>query len=151
MQNQKIKNIVSKFLALDIGKKRTGIASTDDNKIIATALITVETSKLEEFLKQYISQNKVDKILIGYPKDMNNLYSDAVKYIDPVINRLKKVFKEIEFSLVDERFTSKMAFQTMIDSGITKSKRRDKSTVDKISATIILQSYLEQLKYNNKK
>ncbi len=142
---------MSKFLALDIGKKRTGIASTDDNNIIATALVTVETSKLEDFLKHYLSQNDVDKIIVGYPKNMNNLYSDAVKYIEPVINRLRKVFNEIEFILVDERFTSKMAFQTMLSSGITKSKRRDKSTVDKISATIMLQSYLEQLKYNLKK
>ncbi len=133
-----------KYLALDIGKKRTGIACTDDNKIIATALTTVETSKLEEFLKNYIEKNDVEKIIVGFPKNMNNLDSDAVKYIEPVYNRLKKVFKEIEFIYADERFTSKMAFQTMIDTGVKKMKRRDKSTVDKISATIILQSYLEK-------
>ncbi len=140
---------MSKYLALDIGKKRTGIACTDDNKIIATALTTVETSELENFLTVYISNNNVEKIIIGFPKNMNNQNSDAVKYIEPVYNRLKKVFKDIEFIYADERFTSKIAFQTMIDVGIKKMKRRDKSTVDKISATIILQSYLEKNNFLN--
>lgn len=138
---------MAKYLALDIGQKRTGIACTDDNQIIATALTTIQTFKLEEFLKEYTKLNKVEKIIIGYPVDMNNLDSSAVKFIKPVYNRLKKVFKDIEFIYVDERFTSQIAFQTMIDSGISKTKRRNKATVDKISATLILQSYLQKLKY----
>lgn len=138
---------MAKYLALDIGQKRTGIACTDDNKIIATSLTTIQTFKLEEFLKDYTTHNQVEKVIVGYPIDMNNKDSSAVKYIIPVYNRLKKVFKDIEFIYVDERFTSQMAFQTMIDTGVKKMKRRDKATVDKISATIILQAYLEKLKY----
>lgn len=137
-----------RYIALDIGKKRTGIAVTDPNRIIATALETVTTNNLVEFLKIYLQQNEVIKIIYGMPVQMNNIPSEAVKYIEPVINRLKKVFKNIEFIPFDERFTSKMAFQTMIDSGTKKMQRRDKSLVDKISATLILQSYLEREKYS---
>lgn len=137
-----------RYLALDIGKKRTGIAVTDPNRIIATALETVPTNNLEEFIKNYLQYNKVIKIIYGMPVQMNNTPSEAVKYIEPVINRLKKVLKNIEFIPFDERFTSKMAFQTMIDAGTKKMQRRDKSLVDKISATLILQSYLEREKYN---
>lgn len=137
-----------RYLALDIGKKRTGIAATDPNRIIATALETVPTNNLEEFLKNYLQHNKVIKIIYGMPVQMNNTPSEAVKYIEPVINRLKKVLKNIEFIPFDERFTSKMAFQTMIDAGTKKMQRRDKSIVDKISATLILQSYLERENYN---
>ncbi|HOK38014.1 MAG TPA: Holliday junction resolvase RuvX [Bacteroidales bacterium] len=137
-----------RYIALDIGKKRTGIAVTDPNRIIATALETVTTNNLVEFLKIYLQQNEVIKIIYGMPVQMNNIPSEAVKYIEPVINRLKKVFKNIEFIPFDERFTSKMAFQTMIDAGTKKMQRRDKSLVDKISATLILQSYLEREKYS---
>ncbi len=137
-----------RYLALDIGKKRIGIAVTDPNRIIATALETVPTNNLEEFLKNYLQHNEVVKIIYGMPVQMNNTPSEAVKYIQPVINRLKKVLKNIEFIPFDERFTSKMAFQTMIDVGTKKMQRRDKSLVDKISATLILQSYLEREKYN---
>ncbi len=140
---------MSRFIALDIGRKRTGIACTDENRIIATALTTVATGQLEAYLKDYFSKNTVSKIIAGFPRDMNNSESDAVKYIQPVLNRLKKVFKDVEIILADERYTSKMAFQTMIDCGVKKEKRKDKAMVDKISAVIILQSYLEQIKYNN--
>lgn len=140
---------MSRFIALDIGRKRTGIACTDENQIIATALTTVATGQLEDYLKDYFTKNNVSMIIAGYPVDMNNNASDAVKYIQPVLNRLKKVFKDVEIVLADERFTSKMAFQTMIDCGVKKEKRKDKAMVDKISAVIILQSYLEKIKYNN--
>lgn len=138
---------MGKYIALDIGRKRTGIACTDDNRIIATALKTVETHQLEEFLTEYFAENKVEKLIAGFPKNTDsNTNSDAVKYIEPVINRLKKVFKDIEIILADERYTSKLALRAMIDGGMKKMKRRDKSNVDKLSATIILQSYLEQEK-----
>jgi len=140
---------MKRYLALDIGQKRTGVAVTDTNRIIAVALETVATSQLERFLVEYLKQNEVEKIIAGMPVQMNNTPSESVKYIQPVINRLKKVFPDIDFILVDERFTSKMAFQTMIDVGIKKMQRQNKSTVDKISATIILQSYLESEKFKS--
>ncbi|MBN2777005.1 MAG: Holliday junction resolvase RuvX [Bacteroidales bacterium] len=139
---------MKRYLALDIGRKKTGIAVTDTSRIIATALETVPTHELELYLTNYFAKNEVEKIIVGMPVQMNNTASESVKYIEPVLNRLKKVFKEMEFVEVDERFTSKMAFQTMIDVGIKKEKRKDKTTVDKISATIILQSYLEKENYN---
>jgi putative Holliday junction resolvase len=139
---------MKRYLALDIGQKKTGIAATDTNRIIANALITVPTNELESFLKNYLQENEVEKIIVGMPVQMNNTPSKSVKYIEPVVNRLKKVFSDIEFIFVDERFTSKMAFQTMIDTGLKKNQRRDKTIVDKISATIILQSYLDKEKYS---
>lgn len=138
---------MKRYLALDIGRKRTGIAVTDTNRIIASVLETVETHKLEEFLKAYMQTNEVEKIIVGMPVQMNNTPSESVKYIIPVLNRLKKVFSDYEFILADERFTSKMAFQTMIDAGAKKMQRQVKGTVDKISAAIILQSFLESEKY----
>jgi putative Holliday junction resolvase len=138
---------MKRYLDLDIGRKRTGIDVTDTNRIISNALETVETHKIEAFLKDYISVNEVEKIIVGMPVQMNNQPSEAVKYIIPVLNRLKKVFTDIEFFTADERFTSKMAFQTMIDAGAKKMQRQEKSTVDKISAAIILQSYLDSEKY----
>jgi putative Holliday junction resolvase len=138
---------MKRYLALDIGRKKTGIAVTDTNRIIATALDTVLTHELEKYLIDYLSNNEVEKFIVGMPLQMNNTDSESVKYILPVLNRLKNVFKDIEFFTVDERFTSKMAFQTMLDTGIKKEKRKDKFMVDKISATIILQSFLEKEKY----
>ena len=138
---------MKRYLALDIGRKKTGIAVTDTSRIIASALETVPTHILEEYLLKYCTENEVEKFIVGMPVQMDNTPSEAVKYIEPVLNRLKKVFKEMDFILADERFTSKMAFQTMIDVGIKKEKRKDKTTVDKISATLILQSYLEKEKY----
>lgn len=140
---------MKRYLALDIGRKRTGVAVTDTNRIIASALETVPTHELEAFLSSYFKQNEVEKIIIGMPVQLNNTPSESVKFIQPVINRLKKVFPEMEFFMVDERFTSKMAFQTMIDVGIKKMQRQDKSMVDKISATLILQSFMDSEKFKN--
>jgi putative Holliday junction resolvase len=139
---------MKRYLALDIGRKKTGIAVTDTSRIIANSLETVPTHQLENYLKDYFTINEVEKIIVGMPVQMNNTPSESVKYIEPVLNRLKKVFSNIEFILVDERFTSKLAFQAMIDSGLKKAQRRDKTIVDRISAAIILQSYLDKEKYN---
>ncbi len=141
---------MSRILALDIGRKRSGIAVTDPLKIIANGLITVPTSALTDFIKDYLAKEPVELIVIGYPKQMNNQPSEAVKYIDPIVNRIKKLFPNLPVELADERFTSKMAFQAMIDSGVKKSDRRNKELIDTVSATIILQSYLESLNYNRK-
>lgn len=133
---------MGKILALDFGKKRTGIAVTDDLKIIASGLTTVETNQLFDFLKKYFSQNQVDEIVLGLPKRLNNEATHNTLPVLQLKEKLTKYFPEKPIHLVDERFTSKMAFQTMIDSGLKKKQRQNKALVDEISATIILQSYL---------
>lgn len=136
---------------MDIGKKRTGVAATDTLKIIANGIGTVPTSQVIEFLTNYLAANTVDLIVVGMPKQMNNEPSEAVKYIEPVINRIRKLFPAMEVKLVDERFTSKLAHRAMIDGGLKKMDRRNKALVDTISATIILQSYLESVDFDKLK
>ena len=133
---------MGRILALDYGTKRTGIAITDELQIIASGLTTVNTSKLLDFLKTYTSEENVDLILVGEPKQMNNEVSESESSIIKFLGKLGRMLPEIPVKRVDERFTSKMAFQTMIDSGLKKQQRRNKALVDEISATIILQSYL---------
>jgi putative Holliday junction resolvase len=142
---------VGRILALDIGRKRTGVAVTDKLKIVANGIATVETAKLSVFIQDYLKNEDVELLVVGMPKQLNNTPSDAVKYIEPVVNRLKKVFSAIPMVLVDERFTSKIAHQTMLDGGLKKMDRRNKELVDTISATIILQSYLESLDFQKLK
>lgn len=141
---------MGRILSLDIGRKRTGVAATDPLKIIANGITTVSTDQIFDFIKEYEKLNSIELIVIGLPKQMNNEPSEAVKYIEPVINRLKKLFPNIPLKMVDERFTSKIALQTMIDGGVKKMDRRNKAMVDTISATIILQSYLESLDFENR-
>ena len=129
---------------MDYGRKRTGVAVTDPMQIIASPLATIPTSALESFLLEYIAGEKVDEIVIGYPVQMNNEPSESVKYIEPFLKRLKKLFPGTPVNQYDERFTSKMAFQAMIDGGVKKKDRGDKGMVDRISASLILQSYLEK-------
>jgi putative Holliday junction resolvase len=133
---------MARILAIDFGKKRTGIAVTDELQIIASGLTTVDTNQLLPFLKEYNSKEKVALILIGHPKQMDNSDSESEVLILPFIQKLEKLLPQIPLKRVDERFTSKMAFQTMIDGGMKKKQRRNKAMVDEISATIILQSYL---------
>ncbi|HOY37898.1 MAG: Holliday junction resolvase RuvX [Bacteroidales bacterium] len=135
-----------RWIALDIGKKRTGVAVTDKLGIIATALGFTETGKLSGFLQDYLAKESVDLIIVGYPRNMNNLPSDAVKYIEPVVTRLKKLFADVHFVYYDERFTSQISFQAMIDGGVKKMKRRNKGLVDQISAVLILQAYMDYVK-----
>ena len=139
---QIFKQLMSQILALDFGKKRTGIAVTDDLQIIASGLTTVNTSDIFSFLENYLKNNSVELFLIGEPKQMNNQASESEVLIIPFIKKLKEKFKNIPIKRVDERFTSKMAFQTMIDSGLKKKQRQNKALIDEISATIILQTYL---------
>ncbi len=135
---------MGRILAIDYGRKRVGLAVTDPMQMIANSLTTVHSKDIWDFLFNYLQKEKVDSIVIGYPKQMNNQASEAVRYINPFIKRLQKLYPEMEIILVDERFTSKMAHQTMIDAGLKKKARQNKALVDTISATIILQSYLEQ-------
>lgn len=133
---------MSRLLAIDFGTKRSGIAITDELQIIASGLTTVDTKNLLAFLKDYVSKEKVELFIIGEPKQMNSYVSESEAAILIFIEKLTNAFPEIPIKRVDERFTSKMAFQTMIDSGLKKNQRRNKALVDEISATIILQSYL---------
>jgi putative Holliday junction resolvase len=135
---------VGRILALDYGKVRTGIAVTDELQLIASGLTTVNTKQLLNFLRKYVNDENVEMFVIGEPKQMNNLPSESEELIKPFLRTLEGVFPKIPVERQDERFTSKMAFQTMIDSGLNKKQRRDKALVDEISATIILQAYLNR-------
>ena len=134
---------MGRILAIDYGTKRTGIAVSDPLRIIAGGLTTVETKELERFLKEYFTANEVDTIVLGKPKQMNGQPSETWRFIEPLAARLRKAYPDKEVVFFDERFTSVMAHRTMLESGIGKMARRDKALVDKISATIILQSYME--------
>jgi putative Holliday junction resolvase len=142
---------LGRALAIDYGRKRCGLAVTDPLRIIASPLVTVPSGELEAFLKDYIPHENVTEVVIGYPVTVNNLPSESVKYIDPFIARFRKLFPMVELHLADERFTSQMAMRTMIEGGVKKSSRRDKSMVDRISASIILQSWLTRRELNSKR
>ena len=141
---------MGRILAIDYGKKRTGIAVTDILQIIANGLTTVATSELMDFLLKYIEKEPVERIIVGHPKQMNNEDSENMKRIVPFVNQLKKKLPQIPVEMIDERFTSVLAHQAMLDGGLKKKARQDKALVDEISATIILQSYLESKKYQFK-
>ena len=136
---------MGRLLAIDYGTKRTGIAVTDELQIIASGLTTVSTPDLILFLKDYVSKETVDKIVVGLPKQMDNTHSESEVYIQKFLVKLETQIPMISIVRVDERFTSKMAFQTMIDGGLSKKQRTNKALVDEISATLILQSYMSSL------
>ncbi|MGB7785177.1 MAG: Holliday junction resolvase RuvX [Salinimicrobium sp.] len=133
---------MARILALDFGSKRTGIAVTDELQIIASGLTTVPSAELLSFLEKYFSEENVELVLLGEPKQMNNTASESEVSIQEFLKQFSEKFPQMRLERVDERFTSKMAFQTMIDSGLKKKQRKNKALVDEISATIILQSYL---------
>ena len=138
---------MGRILAIDYGKKRTGIAVTDILQIIANGLTTVPTTELMDFILKYVEKEPVERIVVGHPKQMNNEDSENMKRIVPFVNLLKKKLPQIPVEMVDERFTSVLAHQAMLDGGLKKKARQNKALVDEISATIILQSYLESNKY----
>ncbi len=133
---------MGRILAIDYGTKRSGIAITDEMKLIASGLTTVASKELLSFLKNYLASEKVELVLVGEPKQKDGTHSEVEKEIQKFILKFSETFPEMKIERVDERFTSKMAFQTMIDSGLKKKQRQNKALVDEISATIILQSYL---------
>ncbi len=137
---------MARILAIDYGKKRTGIAVTDELQLIASGLTTVDTTSFFPYVEEYLKNEDVELFLVGEPKQMNNTPSESEALIQPFIKKLEQQFPHIPIKRVDERFTSKMAFQTMIDSGLKKKQRQNKALIDEISATIILQSYLYALK-----
>jgi len=133
---------MARIMALDFGTKRTGIAVSDELKMIASGLTTVKTPELLDFLEKYFKEENVELVLVGEPKQKDDTASAVEIYILQFLKIFIKKFPEMPIKRIDERFTSKMAFQSMIDSGLKKKKRRDKALIDEISATIILQTYL---------
>ena len=138
---------MGRIMGIDYGRKRTGVAVTDPLKIIAGNLATVPTHTLMQFIKDYLSREQVERIVIGQPTQLSGEPSESMKYITPFVNRLHKELPDMPVVMYDERFTSTIAHQTMIDGGMKKSDRRDKSRVDAIAATIILNDYLHSI-YN---
>lgn len=134
---------MSRIVAIDYGQKRVGVAVTDENRIIATALATVPTKDIFVFLSNYLKTENVGCFVVGDPKQMNNQASETVKYIEPFVRKLRKTFPDLLVERYDERFTSKLALKAMIEGGMKKKERQKKENIDKISAVLILQSYME--------
>lgn len=134
---------MGRILAIDYGQKRVGLAATDEQRIIATGLQTVHVKDIFSFLDQYIKNENVDLIIVGEPLQMNNTASDAQRFTEPFVKKLKKHFPDIPVDRVDERFTSVMAQSTILEAGLKKKDRRNKALIDKVSATIMLQSYMQ--------
>lgn len=140
--------LLARLLAIDYGRRRCGIAVTDPLRIIANGLTTIATAQLVDFIKNYLATEKVDKIIVGYPRTLQGNDSESMRYIRPGIEKLKKAIPNIPIEFFDERFTSTLAHQSMIDSGMKKMQRRDKATVDTIAAAIILNDYLQSKQYS---
>ena len=136
-----------RIIAIDYGQKRVGIAETDDLQIIASGLTTLHVTEVIPFLEKYVLKHNVECVVIGEAKDLQNNPAESARFIEPFVKHFSKKFPAIKIERIDERFTSKMAFQTMIDAGLNKKARQNKALVDQISATIILQSYLEQKQF----
>lgn len=137
---------MKRIIGIDYGKKRVGVAVSDPLMIFASPLETVPTANIINYLKTYTSTEEVEKFVVGYPLNMDNKPSEAARYVDIFLKQLKKAFPEIPVVLEDERFTSVLAFQSLIDSGVKKMDRRDKAAVDKVSAAIILQTFMDRKK-----
>jgi putative Holliday junction resolvase len=133
-----------RILAIDYGLKRSGIAVTDELKIIASGLTTIPSDTVIPFLKEYFFKERVEEVIIGEPKQMNGLPSESAVIIDKFVNQFQFNFPTMKMTRVDERFTSKMAFQTMIESGLKKKQRQNKALIDEIAATIMLQDFLNK-------
>ena len=142
---------MARLLAIDYGKKRTGLAVSDELQLIAGGLTTVATATLVDYLLDYVKREPVERIIVGLPKQMNNTPSENMCRIEPFVNRLRKLLPNIPVEYHDERFTSVLAHQAILASGIGKMARRNKELVDEISATIILQSYMESRRLSAKR
>lgn len=138
---------MARIMAIDYGRKRVGVAVTDPTQLIAGGLTTVPAHEVLSFLEQYVAKEAVETIVVGLPKQMNNQPSESMRYITPFVNQLKKRLPHIKVEFFDERFTSVLAHRAMIDGGLKKKDRQNKALVDEISATIILQDYLESKRY----
>lgn len=134
---------MGRILAIDFGQKRSGLAVTDPLQMIANGLETISSKDLIDYILDYLKQEDVECIVVGEPKDMSNQNSDSARFVEPFVRRLRAALPNMTIERFDERFTSKIAFQSMLDAGLSKKRRRDKALVDTISATIILQSYMD--------
>jgi putative Holliday junction resolvase len=134
---------MGRIMAFDYGRKRVGIAVTDNLHLIANGLTTLSPDKIFPFLYEYQKNEKIDEFVVGLPKQMNNEYSESIVFINPFVEGLKNKFPDIPVIMFDERFTSKLAQKAIFESGVNKKHRQDKALVDQVSATIILQDYLE--------
>ena len=137
-----------RILAIDYGQRRTGLAVTDTEQIIANGLTTVATTELERFVLDYVSREQVERIIVGHPRQMNGQDSENMRRITPFVNRLRKLLPSIPVELFDERFTSVLAHRAMLDGGLHRKARQNKALVDEISATIILQDWMESRHYS---
>lgn len=135
---------MGRIIGIDYGRKRVGLAVTDPLQIFASPLNTINVQGFNKFIDDYLKTEQIDEFVVGYPVRMNNQPSESVKYVDPFIVRLKKRYPEKPVHLVDERFTSQMAMRAMIDGGVKKKGRQNKMTIDMVSASIILQSFLDK-------
>lgn len=140
---------MGRLLCIDYGRRRCGIAATDSARIVATAIETVATAQLESWLKKYLAAEQVDSIIVGQPRDLRGRESESMNYIRPGVARLRKAFPDMPIVFFDERFTSALAHQAMLDGGLKKSARREKAVVDRMAATIILNDYLESRQYKS--
>ena len=140
---------MGRLLAIDYGRRRCGIAVTDTLRIVATGLATVPTAQLNEYVKRYMATEQVDAIIVGLPRTVHGEESESMRYIRPGIQRLKQALPGVKVEFFDERFTSVLAHRSMLDSGMKKMQRRDKAVVDEISATIILNDYLQSKQYQD--
>lgn len=134
---------MGRIIGIDYGQKRTGIAATDPMKIIASPLTTVPTKEIFKFLKDYCTKEPVERFVVGMPKNLQNEDTDSTAAVGKFVIKLKNLFPGIDINEVDERFTSKIAFSAMVEGGMKKKDRRNKANIDKVSATLILQSYLD--------
>lgn len=139
---------MGRLLAIDFGRRRCGIAVTDPLRLVATGLTTVDTSQLVKFISDYSARESVDEIIVGFPRDVHGQESESMRYLRPAIQRLAKAIPDIPIRFFDERFTSVLAHRAMLESGMKKTQRRDKATVDTMAAAIILNDYLQSRQYN---
>lgn len=142
---------MGRLLAIDYGTKRTGLAVSDPLQIIANGLTTVSTHTLFDYLKSYMEKEDIESVIVGLPKQMNNEYSENMKHVTIFVNKLQKEYPSLHIEFYDERFTSTLAHKTVIDAGLKKKDRQNKALIDEISAVIILQDYMESLRFKNNK
>lgn len=138
---------MGRIIAIDYGQKRVGLAVTDELRMIATALASVQSKDVIDFLKKYIADNNVDCIVVGFPLTLQNEFSESAKFTEPFVKHLKRIFPLIPIERIDERFTSKIAAASIREAGAKKKDRQNKSLIDKVSAVLILQSYLERIEF----
>ncbi len=138
---------MGRIIGIDYGTKRIGLAVTDPLQLFASPLATIRPSEFDSYIETYQKTEKIDAFVIGYPRQMNNQPSETVKYINPFLKKLRKKYPESAVHCIDERFTSQMAMRSMIEGGVKKADRQDKSMIDRISASIILQSFLDARSY----